>query len=105
MQWWRAKGSDTFGPIGPFIVSGLNYDKLRLQLRLNGKKLQDCNTDEMIHGTAKMVSFISKHVTLHPGDVIFTGTSGTTTAMKPGDTVEVEMEGVGILKNKVVAGK
>jgi hypothetical protein len=105
VQWWRAKGSDTFGPIGPYIVTGVNPDKLRIQLRLNGKKLQDCNTDEMIHGTAKVVSALSKHMTLNPGDLIFSGTSGTTTAMKPGDTVEVEIEHIGILKNKVVAGK
>lgn len=105
VQWWRAKGSDTFGPIGPFIVSGLNYDNLRIQLRNNGKQLQDCNTKELIQNTAKMVSFISKHVTLEPGDVIFTGTSGTTTAIKPGDVVEVEIEGIGILKNAVVGTK
>jgi 2-keto-4-pentenoate hydratase/2-oxohepta-3-ene-1,7-dioic acid hydratase in catechol pathway len=105
VQWWRAKGSDTFGPIGPYIVSGVNYDNLQIQLRLNGKKLQDCNTKEMIHNVAKQVSFISKQVTLMPGDVIFTGTSGTTSAMKPGDVVEVEIESVGILKNNVVGPK
>lgn len=105
VQWWRAKGSDTFGPLGPYIVSGVNYDKLRLQLRQNGKTMQDCNTSELIQGTAKIVSYLSKHVTLKPGDVIYTGTSGVTQPIKPGDELEVELEGAGILKNKVVAGK
>ncbi len=105
VQWWRAKGSDTFGPVGPVITSGINYDDLRLQLRLNGKTMQDTRTRDFIQSVPKMVSFVSKHVTLHPGDLIFTGTPGTTTAMKAGDVVEVELEGVGILKNGVVAGK
>jgi 2-keto-4-pentenoate hydratase/2-oxohepta-3-ene-1,7-dioic acid hydratase in catechol pathway len=105
IQWWRAKGSDTFGPMGPFIISGVDYDAMRLQLRVNGEKKQDCNTREFINNTAKIVSFISQCVTLEPGDVIFTGTSGITQAIKPGDVVEVELEGAGVLKNPVVAGK
>ena len=103
VQWWRAKGSDTFGPVGPYIASGLNYDNLLMQLRLNGKVMQKENTDHLIHNVAKMVSTISQHVTLHPGDLIFTGTSGTTSPIKPGDKVEVEIEGVGTLTNGVVA--
>jgi len=105
VQWWRAKGSDTFGPCGPCIVTGLNYDKLQLQLRLNGEVKQDESTAMLIHNVSSLVSFISQYTTLHPGDMIFTGTSGTTTAMKPGDVVEVELEGVGILRNTVVAEK
>jgi 2-keto-4-pentenoate hydratase/2-oxohepta-3-ene-1,7-dioic acid hydratase in catechol pathway len=105
VQWWRAKGSDTFGPCGPFIVSGLNYDDLRVQLRLNGKVLQDERTKALIHSVPKLVSFLSSHVTLHPGDLIYTGTSGKTQAMKAGDVVEVEIEGVGVLKNPVTAAK
>ena len=101
VQWWRAKGSDTFGPCGPFIVSGLNYDDLLLTLRLNGEVKQQERTSKMIHDVATQVSFISKHVTLLPGDLIFTGTSGTTSALRPGDVVEVELEGVGILRNAV----
>jgi 2-keto-4-pentenoate hydratase/2-oxohepta-3-ene-1,7-dioic acid hydratase in catechol pathway len=103
VQWWRAKGSDTFGPIGPFIVSGLNYDDLLMQLRLNGKVMQEERTSLLIHGVDKIVSHVSQYVTLHPGDLIFTGTPGTTSAIKPGDTVEVEIEGVGKLVNPVVA--
>ena len=105
VQWWRAKGCDTFGPIGPMIVSGLNYDDLRVQLRLNGKVLQDERTSQLIHNVPKMVSFASHHLTLEPGDLIFTGTPGKTSAMKPGDEVEVEIEGIGKLVNHVVAKK
>jgi 2-keto-4-pentenoate hydratase/2-oxohepta-3-ene-1,7-dioic acid hydratase in catechol pathway len=105
VQWWRAKGSDTFGPCGPCIVSGLNYDDLLLQLRVNGKTLQKERTSHMIHSVPATVSFISQHVTLYPGDLIFTGTPGETSEIKPGDVVEVEMEGVGVLKNPVVAEK
>jgi Fumarylacetoacetate (FAA) hydrolase family/Rv2993c-like, N-terminal len=103
VQWWRAKGSDTFGPVGPYIASGLNYDDLLLQLRLNGKLMQEERTSQLIHKLAGTVSFISRHVTLHPGDLIFTGTTGKTSAIKPGDKVEVEIEGVGTLVNPVVA--
>ena len=102
VQWWRAKGSDTFGPCGPFIVAGLNYDDLLLTLRLNGQVKQQERTSQMIHDVATIVSFISKHVTLLPGDVIFTGTSGKTSRLQPGDVVEVELQGVGILRNRVV---
>ncbi len=105
VQWWRAKGSDTFGPCGPFIVSGLDYDNLLLQLRLNGDVKQKQRTCDMVHGVATIVSWISKHVTLEPGDLIFTGTMGKTSAMKPGDVVEVELEGVGILRNTVMAAR
>jgi 2-keto-4-pentenoate hydratase/2-oxohepta-3-ene-1,7-dioic acid hydratase in catechol pathway len=101
VQWWRAKGSDTFGPVGPTIVSGLDYDNLRMQLRLNGKVVQDTNTNQLIHSVPAIVSFVSQHVTLHPGDLIFTGTPGRTAAIRPGDKVEVELEGVGTLVNPV----
>ena len=105
IQWWRAKGSDTFGPCGPFIASGLNYDNLLLTLRLNGEVKQKERTSQMIHDVASCVSFISQHVTLGPGDLIFTGTSGKTSALHHGDVVEVELEGVGVLRNKVVREK
>lgn len=103
VQWWRAKGSDTFGPIGPFIVSGIDYGKLNMELRVNGEVKQKTNTANMIHNIAQTVSFISQYVTLEPGDVIFAGTPGKTVGMQPDDEVEVEIEGVGVLKNKVVA--
>lgn len=102
VQWWRAKGSDTFGPCGPFVVSELDYDDLLLTLRLNGEVKQQERTSQMIHDVATQVSFISQYVTLLPGDLIFTGTSGKTSALHAGDQVEVELEGVGILRNQVV---
>jgi len=101
VQWWRAKGSDTFGPCGPFIVQGVPYDDLQLTLRLNGEVKQQARTSEMIHSVARTVSFISQHVTLYPGDLIFTGTPGETSAIRPGDVVEVELEHVGVLRNPV----
>ncbi len=105
VQWWRAKGSDTFGPVGPLIASGLNYDDLLVQLKLNGEVKQAERTSQLIHSVPELVSFISHHVTLHPGDLIFTGTSGRTSAIKPGDKVEVEIEGVGTLTNPVKAAR
>lgn len=105
VQWWRAKGADTFGPVGPYIVSGIDYGKLKLTMRVNGKVVQEENTDHLIHDIAATVSHISHYVTLHPGDLIFTGTPGKTDVLKPGDVAEVELEGVGILRNKVIAEK
>lgn len=105
VQWWRAKGSDTFGPVGPYIVTGVNYDDLLLRLKLNGEVRQEERTSQFINDIASQVSFISKYITLHPGDLILTGTPGKTDALKPGDVVEVELEGVGVLRNKVVAEK
>jgi 2-keto-4-pentenoate hydratase/2-oxohepta-3-ene-1,7-dioic acid hydratase in catechol pathway len=102
LQWWRAKGSDTFGPFGPAIVTALD-PKAKIRLRLNGDVKQEQFLSDLIHGPAQIVSFTSRFVTLEPGDVIFTGTPGTTSAMKPGDVVEVEIDGIGILRNKVVS--
>jgi 2-keto-4-pentenoate hydratase/2-oxohepta-3-ene-1,7-dioic acid hydratase in catechol pathway len=103
LQWFRAKGADTFGPIGPAVVKGVDYNHLKLIGRLNGKVVQETTTDLLIFPIDHIVSYTSRYVTLEPGDVIFTGTPGTTQAMKPGDTFEVEIEGVGVLKNKIVA--
>ncbi|MGI9372276.1 MAG: fumarylacetoacetate hydrolase family protein [Hyphomicrobiales bacterium] len=97
----RGKGSDTFGPMGPWIVRGLNYDDLGLATRVNGKVVQQTRTSKAINKAARLVSYISQYITLERGDVIFTGTSGTTSSMKPGDVVEVNLEGVGTLRNKV----
>ena len=103
IQWWRAKGHDTFGPVGPIIVAGLNNDDLLLRLRLNGEVKQEQRTKDLLYKVAEIVSWASQHVTLEPGDLIFTGTPGVTSAMKPGDIVEVELEGVGVLRNPCVA--
>lgn len=103
MQWWRAKGADTFGPLGPALVKGLDYSNLMLTTRLNGQVKQQQSTKDLIFDGPTCLSFISKYVTLEPGDAVYTGTPGTTTKMKAGDVVEVEIEGVGILKNPVKA--
>lgn len=105
LQWLRAKASDTFGPLGPSIVTGLNYLDLRVQTRLNGKTMQDQSSRDHIHDVHAILSFISQYVTLLPGDIIYTGTPGATSAMKPGDVVEIEVEGVGVLRNRVVAAE
>ena len=101
LQWFRAKGSDTFGPVGPVMVAGIDYNDLLLQTRLNGEVVQSQRTEDLIFDTARIVSYVSKYVTLEAGDMIFTGTPGSTSAMKPGDVVEVELENVGILRNTV----
>jgi 2-keto-4-pentenoate hydratase/2-oxohepta-3-ene-1,7-dioic acid hydratase in catechol pathway len=103
LQWFRAKGSDTFGPIGPAVVRGADYNHLTLIGRHNGKVVQESSTDLLIFSIDTIVSYVSRYVTLEPGDVIFTGTPGTTQAMKPGDTFEVEIKGLGVLRNTVVA--
>ncbi|HSR15733.1 MAG TPA: fumarylacetoacetate hydrolase family protein [Gemmatimonadales bacterium] len=101
LQWFRAKASDTFGPLGPMIVTGLDYDDLLLQTRLNGEVVQSQRTRDLIFDVAEIVSYVSRYVTLEPGDVIYTGTPGATRAMHPGDVVEVELEGVGVLRNRI----
>ena len=103
LQWLRGKASDSFGPLGPAVVTGLNYRDLRVQTRLNGKTMQDQSSIDHIHDIHEIVSFLSRYVTMHPGDIIYTGTPGATAAMQPGDVVEIEVEGVGILRNTIVA--
>ena len=102
LQWFRSRSSDTFGPIGPVIAQGLNYDDLLVQTRVNGEVRQSERTKNLVFNTSAIISNVSKYVTLQPGDLIFTGTPGETKAIKPGDVVEVEVEGVGVLRNKVV---
>ncbi|MDE3155799.1 MAG: fumarylacetoacetate hydrolase family protein [Acidobacteriota bacterium] len=104
LQWFRAKASDTFGPLGPAVVQGLDYTDLQLQTRVNGEVRQSARTKDLIFPIDEIVSFVTTFVTLEPGDIIYTGTPGTTQAMQPGDVVEVELEGVGVLRNRIAAG-
>ena len=101
LQWFRGKATDDFGPVGPAVVTGLNYNDLLVQSRLNGEVMQSQRTRDFIHDAHAIVSHISQYATLHPGDIIFTGTPGQTSAMQPGDTIEIEIEGVGTLQNTI----
>lgn len=105
LQWLRAKGSDSFGPLGPRLVTDLDWGDLRLRTRLNGRVVQDARTRDLIFPIPEIVAYVSRYVTLLPGDVIYTGTPGKTAAIAPGDRVEVEVEGVGILGNPVEVGR
>ena len=101
IQWARSKSFDTFAPIGPWIAAGLPLQNLRVESYLNGKIAQQSSSKEMIFPVAKLVSFISRVMTLLPGDVITTGTPNGVGPMKPGDVIEVFVEGVGKLRNPV----
>ena len=101
LQWFRAKGADTFGPVGPVMARGVDYNDLLLQTRVNGEVMQSQRTRDLLFDSAFLVSYISRYVTLEPGDMIFTGTPGTTSAMQPGDVVEIELENVGVLRNTI----
>ncbi len=102
LQWWRAKGSNTFAPLGPVIVTGIDYSNLLLQTRVNGEVLQKQSTSDLLFDVPTIVERISKWVTLRPGDVVYTGTPGNTRKLNPGDVVEVEIEQIGVLRNPVV---
>ena len=101
LQWWRAKGSDTFAPLGPAIVTAVDYGNLLLQTRINGETVQKQYTSDLIFDAPSVLSWISGWVTLLPGDLIYTGTPGNTRRMSPGDTVEVELDQAGVLSNPV----
>jgi 2-keto-4-pentenoate hydratase/2-oxohepta-3-ene-1,7-dioic acid hydratase in catechol pathway len=101
-QWARSKSFDTFTPMGPFIAAGLSYEDLAIETRLNGKSVQSSRTSQMIFSIPKLVAFVSTVMTLFPGDVISTGTPRGVGPVKEGDTVEISIEGVGVLKNSVV---
>jgi 2-keto-4-pentenoate hydratase/2-oxohepta-3-ene-1,7-dioic acid hydratase in catechol pathway len=112
-QWLRAKSFDTFAPMGPFLVTREDLgdaDGLAIEMRLNGRTLQKSSTGNMVFKVADLVSYVSEVMTLEVGDVIATGTPAGVgfvrnpqVFMKPGDTAEVEIEGMGVLRNPVVA--
>jgi 2-keto-4-pentenoate hydratase/2-oxohepta-3-ene-1,7-dioic acid hydratase in catechol pathway len=101
LQWWRAKGSDTFTAIGPAVATGLDPSDLQLTTRVNGEVKQDSSTSQLIHSVVALISFASQVITLAPGDLIFTGTPGETPTLQDNDEVEVEIQGVGVLRNAV----
>ncbi|OAT85485.1 fumarylacetoacetate hydrolase family protein [Desulfotomaculum copahuensis] len=100
-QWTRAKSFDTFLPLGPYLVSGLDPDNLDISLYLNGERKQHSNTSRLIFTVPRLINFISSVMTLEPGDVILTGTPAGVGRLNRGDTVEVVIEGVGRLINPV----
>jgi 2-keto-4-pentenoate hydratase/2-oxohepta-3-ene-1,7-dioic acid hydratase in catechol pathway len=101
-QWWRAKGFDTFCPLGPWIETNLTTPgDLRLQTHLSGKTVQDSRTSLMIHNIPSLIAFVSRVMTLLPGDVILTGTPEGVSELNDDDVVEVEIEGIGTLRNPV----
>jgi 2-keto-4-pentenoate hydratase/2-oxohepta-3-ene-1,7-dioic acid hydratase in catechol pathway len=113
VQWTRGKSLDTFCPVGPVVVPAdqiADPQSLALRTRVNGETVQDSNTAEMIFGVAELLSFCSRNFTLEPGDLLLTGTPwgcgewmDPRRSLKDGDKVEVEVEGIGVLRNPVVA--
>ncbi|HYH95073.1 fumarylacetoacetate hydrolase family protein, partial [Hyalangium sp.] len=101
VQHTRAKSYDTFSCAGPWAVTGLPAGDLRITCRVNGQVRQDSRTSDMVFGPAQLVSFISQIMTLLPGDLISTGTPSGVGKLAAGDTVEVEIEGIGTLANPV----
>ena len=100
----RSKAFDTSGALGPFLVTGLDSHNLKIRSRFNNKLQQDSNTSQLVYKVEKLVSYISAFMTLQPGDVVWTGTpGGGLCPVKLGDVIEVEIEGIGILRNRVVA--
>lgn len=101
-QWIRGKGFDSYCPLGPAIETDLDVSNVRVQSRLNGEDRQNESTSSLIFSIPFLISHISKGITLNPGDVIMTGTPHGVGPMKDGDTIEIEVEGVGVLSNPVV---
>ena len=101
LQWWRAKGANTFGPLGPYLVRGVDFTNLLLQTRLNGEVVQKQTTADLLFNPFQIIQYISRFVTLETGDIIYTGTPGSTRKMKSGDVVEVEIQELGVLRNPI----
>ena len=97
------KGFDTFNPLGPCLAVGLDPGDLELETRVNGVVKQKTKTDDLVFSVAKLISYLSEAMTLRPGDVIMTGTPAGVGAMKPGDVIDIEISGIGVLSNPVIA--
>jgi 2-keto-4-pentenoate hydratase/2-oxohepta-3-ene-1,7-dioic acid hydratase in catechol pathway len=102
---WRAKNSDTFKPMGPWIETDVDLPSLITRVRINGKAMLEFRTNEMIFGVERYIAEITKYMTLHPGDVIWMGTEGSNADMKAGDVCEIELDQIGTLRNPVAAEK
>jgi 2-keto-4-pentenoate hydratase/2-oxohepta-3-ene-1,7-dioic acid hydratase in catechol pathway len=102
-QWTRGKGFDTFCPIGPWLETEFDPTDALITTRVNGEMRQMSSTREMIFGLPQLIAYISSTMTLEPGDLILTGTPAGVGKLNPGDVVMVEIEGIGILRNEVIA--
>jgi 2-keto-4-pentenoate hydratase/2-oxohepta-3-ene-1,7-dioic acid hydratase in catechol pathway len=102
---WRAKNSDTFKPMGPWIETDVRLPDLVTKVRLNGREMISFRTNEMIFGVVDFLVAMTRHLTLYPGDVIWMGTEGATADMKHGDMVEIDINQIGILRNSVIRGE
>jgi 2-keto-4-pentenoate hydratase/2-oxohepta-3-ene-1,7-dioic acid hydratase in catechol pathway len=100
---WRAKNTDTWKPMGPWIETDVRLESLRTVVRVNGKQTIAFPTNDMLFGVARYISAITRYVTLHPGDVIWMGTEGASPNLKPGDVCEIDIAGIGTLRNPLVA--
>jgi 2-keto-4-pentenoate hydratase/2-oxohepta-3-ene-1,7-dioic acid hydratase in catechol pathway len=103
-QWTRAKGFDTFAPLGPHLAVGLDPGALRVECRVDGERRQFGNTRDLIFSVPFLIAYISHIMTLEPGDVIATGTPAGVAPVEAGNRIEVEVEGIGVLANPVEAG-
>ena len=99
---WRAKNADTFKPMGPWIDTDVDLDKLETIVRVNGEVATRFKTNDMIHGVALYISTISRYCTMEAGDVLWMGTDDKSPDVKHGDVVEVEITGLGVLRNRFV---
>jgi 2-keto-4-pentenoate hydratase/2-oxohepta-3-ene-1,7-dioic acid hydratase in catechol pathway len=97
------KGFDTFNPIGPSIATDLDPGNLQLETRVNGEVKQKTNTNDLVFSVPKLISYLSESITLRPGDIIMTGTPFGVGPVMPGDVVEIDIAGIGVLRNPVVA--
>ena len=102
---WRAKNADTFKPMGPWIDTQVDLDKLETVVRRNGKETLRFRTNDMIFSVARYISTMSRYLTLYPGDIIWMGTDGSSPDLVAGDVVEVELTGLGTLCNPFVAAQ
>jgi 2-keto-4-pentenoate hydratase/2-oxohepta-3-ene-1,7-dioic acid hydratase in catechol pathway len=100
---WRAKNADTFAPMGPWIETDVDLESLVTRVRLNDRQIAEFATNDMVFGVARYISEITKFITLWPGDVIWMGANSPTADMVPGDVVEIEINGIGVLRSPVVA--
>lgn len=104
VQWTRGKGFDTFAPVGPWLETQFDPADKTIRCLVNGEVRQESNTDLMIHSIGKILAFVSNFMTLEPGDLVMTGTPSGVGPVRPGDEMTVEVEGLGSLRNPVIAG-